>query len=779
MNNNATPSSDSRRWALFGFTLLIAFIILGFFGREVYRKAPPIPERVVAKDGTVIATKERILTGQEVWQSAGGQQLGSIWGHGAYQAPDWTADWLHRESVALLDVWAEREDGTAYSNLPADRAGALRARLVREMRTNTWDERTGDVTLSNERAEAIRRVAAHYDGLYGGAPEFAKLRQAYAMAETTIPDGSRRQNLSAFFFWTSWSATTERPGLNVTYTNNWPHEPLVENHPSGANVVWSMVSIVLLLAAIGAIVWWKAFRPAEEPVPAPPAFDPLSTITVTPSMKATAKYLGAVIGLFVVQVGLGALTAHYTVEGQAFFGLPLSEWLPYSLSRTWHIQTGVFWIATAFLAAGLFLAPVIGGHEPKYQRLGVNVLFGALLLVVAGSLAGEWFAIHQVLPLPLSFWFGHQGYEYVDLGRAWQIALFAGLVLWLVLMLRALAPALKRHDDARSNEARSNEARSLVLMFTGATAAIGLLYGAGFFFTAKTHLSVMEYWRWWVVHLWVEGFFEVFATAAIALLFARLGLVDKKHAGAAVIASSALFLFAGIPGTFHHLYFSGTPTSILAVGASFSALEVVPLTLIGIEAFQTSRLQSVAPWMARYRWPIRFFVGVAFWNLVGAGVFGFLINPPIALYYMQGLNTTPVHAHTALFGVYGLLSLGLCLVVARKLSGERPWREGALKAAFWTLNVGLGLMVALSLLPIGLAQTWASVEHGLWYARSADFMQLAWVQNLRWLRIVGDSVFLAGVASLAWFFIGLLTGWSYEEEQGVTEPDSVLPLGSN
>ncbi|MCC6132749.1 MAG: cbb3-type cytochrome c oxidase subunit I, partial [Acidobacteria bacterium] len=377
------------------------------------------------------------------------------------------------------------------------------------------------------------------------------------------------------------------------------------------------------------------------------------------------------------------------------------------------------------------------------------------------------------------FWFGHQGYEYVDLGRAWQIALFAGLVLWLVLMLRALAPALKRHDDARSNEARSNEARSLVLMFTGATAAIGLLYGAGFFFTAKTHLSVMEYWRWWVVHLWVEGFFEVFATAAIALLFARLGLVDKKHAGAAVIASSALFLFAGIPGTFHHLYFSGTPTSSLAVGASFSALEVVPLTLIGIEAFQTSRLQSVAPWMARYRWPIRFFVGVAFWNLVGAGVFGFLINPPIALYYMQGLNTTPVHAHTALFGVYGLLSLGLCLVVARKLSGERPWREGALKAAFWTLNIGLGLMVALSLLPIGLAQTWASVEHGLWYARSADFMQLAWVQNLRWLRIVGDSVFLAGVASLAWFFIGLLTGWSYEEEQPVTEPDSVLPLGSN
>jgi nitric oxide reductase subunit B len=408
---------------------------------------------------------------------------------------------------------------------------------------------------------------------------------------------------------------------------------------------------------------------------------------------------------------------------------------------------------------------VIGGHEPKFQRLGVNVLWGALLLVVAGSLAGEYLAIHQVLPLDLSFWLGHQGYEYVDLGRAWQIALFVGLVLWLVLMLRAILPAARRRDDSRS----------LVLMFTGATTAIGLLYGAGFFFTAKTHLSVMEYWRWWVVHLWVEGFFEVFATAAIALLFAKLGLVEKRHAGGAVIASSALFLFAGIPGTFHHLYFSGTPVSILAVGASFSALEVVPLTLIGLEAWKTWKLQHATPWMARYRWPIVFFVGVAFWNLVGAGVFGFLINPPLALYYMQGLNTTPVHAHTALFGVYGLLSLGLVLVVARKLSGARAWKETPLKWAFWAMNVGLGLMVALSLLPIGLAQTWASVEHGLWYARSADFLQLPALQALRWLRILGDTVFLGGVALLLWFFTGLLTGWSYERDEEAGFDDDAVP----
>jgi nitric oxide reductase subunit B len=399
----------------------------------------------------------------------------------------------------------------------------------------------------------------------------------------------------------------------------------------------------------------------------------------------------------------------------------------------------------------------------------VNVLFGALLVVVGGSLAGEALSIHQKLSLTTGFWFGHQGYEYVDLGRAWQVALFAGLLIWLGLMLNGLRPALARRDSSRP----------LVLMFTGASAAVGLMYAAGFFFSARTHLSVMEYWRWWVVHLWVEGFFEVFATAALALIFARLGLVQRSHAAAAVIASSALFLFAGIPGTFHHLYFSGTPTSIMAIGASFSALEVIPLVLIGFEAYRTSRMQSASAWMVKYRWPIRFFVGVAFWNLVGAGLFGFLINPPIALYFMQGLNTTPVHGHTALFGVYGLLSLGLVLMVARFMGGERAWNERALGVAFWSLNVGLGLMVLLSLLPIGLAQAWASISQGLWHARSADFLQQPWIQTLRWLRMVGDTIFLLGVGAFGWFMAGLWRGWSYRRQthsEEMPQPSSGLQV---
>lgn len=727
--------STRKLWFLLGAVLLGTFLVLGFFGREVYRKAPPLPREVATEDGRTLFTRENVLRGQQVWQSIGGQQVGSIWGHGALQAPDWSADWLHREALVLREALADRLAARPYAELRPNERLLVDDELKRALRTNTYEEASERLTVSKERAAALAKVASYYEGLFSGAPERATDRQTMALKEVTIADPDRRRDLTAFFFWTSWACATERPGSSVTYTNNWPHEPLIDNRPSSENVLWSILSVVLLLVGIGGLVWYQSFRRQHEEPPAAPERDPLTLVRVTPSMRAVAKYLVVVSLLLLVQCFLGALTAHYTVEGQAFFGLPLAEWLPYSVTRTWHMQLAVFWIATAFLAAGLFLGPVIGGEEPRFQKLGVNVLFGALLLVVAGSMVGQWLSIQQVLPLESSFLFGHQGYEFVELGRVFQVALFVGLVLWLVLMLRALWPALARRD----------EARTIVLLFTGAAACIGLFYAAGFAYGSRTHLSVMEYWRWWVVHLWVEGFMEVFTTAALAVIFTRLGLLRAASAGRAILFSTALFLLGGVPGTFHHLYFSGTPTSILAVGATFSALEVVPLVLIGMEAAETARMTQKAAWVNAYRWPIRFFVAVAFWNMVGAGFFGFLINPPIALYYMQGLNTTPVHSHGALFGVYGFLALGLLLLLLRRLRPDVRWSEGLLSVTFWSFNIGLALMLLVSLLPVGLLQVWASLEKGFWYARSPEFIASPLLSNLRWFRIVGDSLFLVGV----------------------------------
>jgi nitric oxide reductase subunit B len=570
-----------------------------------------------------------------------------------------------------------------------------------------------------------------------------------------VSDPDRLKRLSAFFFWTAWAATTNRPNDHITYTHNWPYEPLVGNRPTGEAVVWTGVSIIMLLAGISAMIWWYAARKAEEDEPSLPEADPLGQWVATPSQKATIKYFWVVAALILVQMLLGVVTAHYGVEGDGFYGIPLSKWLPYSVTRTWHVQMGLFWIATAWLAAGLFIGPLVSEHEPKGQRLGVNVLFLALLVVVAGSLTGQWLSVHNKLSDDVSFYFGHQGYEYVDLGRVWQIALFAGLLLWFGLMVRVLLPALRR----------TGEQKQLVTLLTVASAAIALFYGAGLTWGQHSHLSMVEYWRWWVVHLWVEGFFEVFATTVIAFFFMRLGLIRPGIAAAAALLSATIFLSGGIIGTCHHLYFSGTPTVALAWGSVFSALEVVPLVLVGFDAMEDLRRSHKTQWVKQYKWPIYFFVSVAFWNMIGAGLFGFMINPPIALYYMQGLNTTPLHGHAALFGVYGMLGIGLMLVCLRALIPGREWKDGLLKFSFWSLNGGLMMMCVLSLLPVGLMQTWASVDHGYWYARSPEFMQTPVMQNLRWLRVPGDTVFFLGAVALVVFVAGLKTGHSFRKAE--------------
>lgn len=728
-----------RYWLAFVAVLALSFAVLGFTGVRIHQLAPPVPLRVVADDGREVIGADGVMAGQNAWQALGGMEMGSIWGHGSYVAPDWTADWLHRESTFVLDRWAQKEHGGPFATLAPEPRAALVSRLSERAKANRYDAATGVLTIENERADAFEALAAHYtDVLTNG-------RSEYAIPANTIQDPAQARSLSAFFFWSAWASAAHRPGDTVSYTNDWPHEPLVGNRPTGDTVVWTGVSIVLLLAGIGGMATWHATRKREEAELGidPPAADPLLSAISSPSQRATTKYFWLTAVLFLVQILLGVVTAHYGVEGGGFYGIPLDTILPYTIARTWHLQIGIFWIATAWLATGLYVAPAVGG-EPRFQRLGVNVLFGALLVVAVGSLAGEWLSVKGYLG-EAWFWLGHSGYEYIDLGRVWQIALAAGLVLWFVLMARAIAPALRRADTQRPLLA-------LLLVSTGAIAAF---YFAALGYWRHTNLAVAEYWRWWVVHLWVEGFFEVFATVVIAFLFARLGLVAMSTAARAAVLSATVFLSGGVIGTLHHLYFTGTPTFVLALGSVFSALEVVPLVFVGFEAWENLKLSRVRPWVRAYRWPILFFVAVAFWNLVGAGLFGFMINPPIALYYMQGLNTTPVHGHTALFGVYGMLGIGLTLFCLRALRPHAVWSDKVLAFSFWAMNGGLMAMVVLSVLPVGLIQTWASVESSYAYARSPELLQQPIVATLRWLRVPGDTLFALGAVVFVGFVLGI------------------------
>jgi nitric oxide reductase subunit B len=733
MKSYETTFSIKRLWTILVVGMVVMFGILLLLGQQIYQQAPPIPEAVKSVGGETLFTRADIENGQNVWQSIGGMEQGSIWGHGSYLAPDWSADWLHREAETMLTLSAAQSAPAANATL----SDAIRKSVLQEeMRRNSYDPASGVITVSDTRAAAIKQVQTHFLSLYQGSDTASlALRTQYAFPLHGQLSAKQARQLTAFYFWTAWGATTNRPGQAITYTSNWPHEPLVGNTPTTGTLLWSLASVVLLLAGVGALVAYYAkqfdvWRSDILPEQGIAASDALSGATVTPSMRATAKYFWVVCALFVTQVLLGIVTAHYAVEGQGLYGLPFVEYLPYTITRTWHTQLAVLWIATAWLATGLYVAPMLAGRDPKFQRLGVNFLFISLLIIVIGSFAGQWAAVHRFFTdLTNNFWFGHQGYEYVDLGRFWQIYLLIGLILWVALVVRALWPVLQEKGS-----------KSLIYLVLVSALAIGLLYGAGLMWGQHTNIAVMEYWRWWVVHLWI-----------ISLLFVRMGILRTSTATVMVLFATIIFLFGGVLGTFHHLYFSGTPTSVIAVGAMASALEVVPLLVVGFEAYTRYKVEHEAEWERTYHWPFMFFSAVLFWNLVGAGLFGFLINPPIALYYMQGLNTTANHGHAALFGVYGMLGLGLTLYCMRGLTDVTRWNQQWIKISFWSLNIGIAMMTFLSLLPQGMLQAYASIEHGYAYARSAEFIHSPIMQGLVWARVPGDIVFSLGVFAFAWF----------------------------
>jgi nitric oxide reductase subunit B len=733
---------NSRSKAILLFVLVGAFSVLIFGGARIDALKPPIPAQMVDASGRTVFTADDVMAGQRFYLARGGQHIGSIWGHGAYLAADWSADALHRVGLVTAGL-ARGLDAAAAGAFtqrdlealdPGER-GRVSAVVADELRRNRYDAASDTLALSPGQAAAIPALAAYYTELWSKGSDAMSIPAGIV----TSPEEGRR--LTAFFFWTAWAAGTNRPGADYSYTANWPYDPLVGNGPLPSSLVWSIASVVLLILGIGLAIWlYMRNREEDEP----PRFAPLAEPRPTASQRATLPYFLVALVLFVLQIVLGSITGHYAVEGNKFFGSDLAGLAPYAATRTWHLQLAVFWIATCWLATGIVIGPAVGGKEPKGQKALVLTLLGALVVVVVGALAGTWAGIQG--KLGNDYLVGHQGYEYIELGRVWQVALIAGMLLWLALVYRAIRPALRAEKDRGG----------LTHLLLYASISIPLFYSVGLFYSPGSHISNADYWRWWVVHLWVENFFEVFATVALAFVLSSIGAVKAASATRATYFSIILYLGSGIIGTFHHLYFSGTPLFITALGATFSALEVVPLTLLGFEVYQTLKLARSGSEAAPYRWPLYFFTAVAFWNMVGAGVFGFLINPPIVLYYAQGLNTTPIHSHGALFGVYGFLAIALMLFSVRHIVRKAAWSDRLLKYAFWGLNLGLAGMMFLSLLPAGIYQFLEAIRHGTWYARSPEVTGSAFIHTATWLRVVPDLVFDAGALALLAFLVRAL-----------------------
>ena len=707
-------------------TFLFGFAILGYLAIRVYEEHPPVPGQVVSETGESLFTGEDIRDGQELFLTYGLMQYGSIYGHGAYLGPDFTADYLHRQAVQMQTLYGD--DAQAQ------------VRVRDELRANRYDPKTDTLTFTPGQIHAFGVLRGHYEQevldrqLSGGG----------GLGPHAITDPEQSRKITAFIAWTAWTTAAQRPGQPHSYTNNWPPEPLVGNVLTQEAVVWSTLSIFALLGGMGVLfgvfgrysptVGWHASEERRLAFRAP------HEVGMTPAQRATAWYFFVVAALFLVQTLLGGATAHYHAETGGFFGIDLAKYLPYNLTRTWHLQLALFFVVASYLAAGIFLAPVITGSEPRGQRFLTFFLLGALVVVVVGSLAGEAASYKGWLTGAARPIVGAQGWEYLDLGRLWQVLLVTGLVVWCIILFRGLHARLRAESPG-----------NLPHLFFYSALSIPLFYAVGLLTHSRGDFAVADFWRFWVVHLWVEDFLELFTTIMVAYIFVLLGVVSVKTATRVVYLDILLYSLGGVVGTMHHLYFSGTPAVHMALGAFFSAAEVIPLTFLTVEAWSFLQMGSRHQLGATvtgfpHRWTMLYLASVGFWNFLGAGVFGFLINLPVVSYYEIGTHLTANHAHAAMMGVYGMLAMALLVFCLRYLLRPEDWSERLVGFSFWALNLGLAWMVFVNLFPLGVLQLADVVTNGYWHARSIEFFeQHAYIE---WLRLPGDALFIAGVVPL-------------------------------
>jgi len=719
-----------RNAAILSFVVALGFLLIG--GLYAVDKVPPIPEQIVTGDGTVLFTRDDIMAGQQVYQRYGLMDHGSIWGHGSLRGMDFSATTLHMMGASMREYHLARgkDDDQVAAIVPT------------EIHENRYDEDTGELTLTEAQAGSLGEIRAYWD------QELGKGDERYGFLENTVPTAEERRAIADFFFWTAWAAGTDRVDEGYTYTNNWPPDQSVGNTATAEAMIWSLFSLLSLFIGLGIVVYvvhrYKFFHGETKGVQA--AYELMAT-PLTPSQKAAAKYFLVAGLLFVAQLFNGGLLAHYTVDPGSFYIPIVGREIPYSLAKTWHLQLAVFWIAISWVGTAILVAPLIARREPKHQRLLVNVLFVAAFLVVVGSMAGEVLGIKGLLG-DLWFWLGHQGWEYLELGRVWQIALFAGLIFWLFIVYRPLAALFKRDGTSDPDH------RALVMFYVFSAIFVVVFFGFGLLYNPETHLSIADYWRWFVVHIWVEGIFEFFGVAVTALFLVSLGLVPARAALRVAYLTAILVFLSGIPGTAHHYFWYGGPSFWLAIGGVFSSLEPVPLILLVTRAWMEYKSVKDAGRKFPYRWPLYFLTASSAWNFLGAGVFGFLINLPIVNYYEHGTYLTANHGHTALFGVYGMLAIALILFSWRSLVKNEHWNDRILKVAFFGLNGGLFLMFSTSLLPVGIKQVWHSFTDGFWFARSADFYESDLVQTLGNWRLVPDLIIIVvGALPVLWFLV--------------------------
>ena len=792
----ATPSidpiGDILKWVLLAVAV-ICFCLMAWATVLTYEKAPPHPQAFTDRSGHVIMSAGDIIAGKAGFQKADLMDYGSIYGMGSYFGEDYTASALVRLGVLTKQSLAGSAATPPGTKAPGNKSlattgpggtppqatapgpASLGEAISDAAVTATMQKQLQGIDLTQPMVVLPDSVAAAVRDLQG---ELATKLNTVNLSAGWVPakslDPALRVQTADFIIYSAITTVARRPDHpNTSWTENWPFEPSVGNTPTTNTFQWTWISFCFTFFAMGFVLWlYRAYL--DHPDDAPMERGLANYRALTPSQIKTGKYFIIVALVFLASQGAGAIMAHSYYDREYFYGVQLNYILPYNFLRSFHLQAPIIWIGLGWIASGLFIAPAIaGGREAKGQGFLVDLLFWVSLFVVAAALLGNYLGIQGAIENGW-FWFGNQGLSYIELGRFWQILFFVALLAWSGLMFRALWPSRESLVQATRQFWTGNIRLEHLIWAATINVAVLYIFGMIPLTGIEKSFTITDFWRWWVVHLWVEQSFEFFAVAMSAYLLMSLGLVSRKLAERSVYLELILIFLGGVLGTGHHLYWAGGPGMWVPLGSMFSFIEVLPLVLLILEAITQHRLIKGAGTGFDYGLAYLYIIGSAFWNFVGAGVFGGgTLNAPLVNYYEHGTFLTLNHAHTSLFGAFGLLALGLIYFGLRYRAGpnaafnERPGR-----IAFWCYNAGLLMWIFLHFFPIGWPQLNAVYEHGFAWARSQAFYDQT--RFWQWMRMPGDIVFSIGTLIMAWDFLAKL-----RTPRGLGERPAGAPLAAS
>jgi nitric oxide reductase subunit B len=741
---------NPKKWwlpLLIIFTISIAGVII--IGIHTYTEAPPIPN-FISPEQKVIYSKADILNGQAVFQKYALMEYGSMFGDGADRGPDFTAEALHQTMLLMNDYYLSANKKSDKNFILIQQG--ITEQVKKEIKTNCYNKSKNSVLLTDAQVYAANELLSYYLRFFSGTNGSSFHPAGY------IKNTDEIRSLTAFFFWGAWVCGVERPGETYSYTHNWPYDPAAGNTPSSAVIFWSIIGSLGLILGLGIVLYYHGkMEKLNDNIVVNKSSSFMSRGAIkkfqpTQIQKATYKFFYTAILLFAVQVLAGILTVHDFVGFVNYFGFNISSVLPETVTRSWHVQLSLIWISACWIGASFFVMTMISPNQPKHQLKLINSIFWLTVFLVAGSFAGIFLGPQGLLAKNW-YWFGHQGWEYVELGKVWQILLFVALALWAITLYRGVKPVMKLKQPW-----------ALPNWLVYATSSIIFLLLSGFIATPSTNFVIADFWRWCVIHMWAEAFFEVFTTVLIGYFMVLMGLVSMQATVRVIYIATLLFLGSGLLGISHNFYWNAKPVGTMALGSVFSTLQVIPLILLTLEAWRFSKMPKLLEKNNRVNGDVNerfgfsevflFLLAVNFWNFFGAGVLGFIINLPIANYYEHGTYLTVNHGHAALMGVYGNLSLAAVLFCCQLLFRSGWWKPGLIRTVFWSINIGLLLMVFLDLFPVGVWQFKTVTENGLWFARSDAFIGSTNFKTFTWLRIIGGATFtLGGVVPLVWMIM--------------------------